>query len=446
MNNIQIKNKTFRAVLLVVLSVMFAVFGASFFGSYQKTETLNVEQETVYAALSGSGTADSPYTISSPAQMVEFAGLVNGGNSYSGKYFILTADIDLSGKVWTPIGDKPSSGTAHPFAGIFDGNGCTITGLTINMTLNVPCYGLFGYVKGSSASNRAIIRNVKLEGVNINGSSASYSGAVVGYAENAYILDCSSAGNVTSSGSYSVGGVLGYSGSNVTVKGCYSYASVKSGSYAGGIVGRTASSSTIAVKQCFFGGNLTGSASYTGGIVGSAGSSIIINDVFGGDYGYKGGTSTKYVVTDKANWITDVTDKNGNTLMSYYVTIDSSKKVLKGVGNIVVAYKNYQFQSGAYNTTTPVDKQEALLYSLTSKNTANDASATTTLDNSCNLYSEKSQTTITKSNYTFSKITLSRVNGAASKTAFASAKFLGMGFTCNDLLINIKMTAHLVEI
>ena len=48
--------------------------------------------------------SEDVYEVSSAAQLARVAGQVNGGDSFSGKTVKLTADIDLNGKEWTPIG------------------------------------------------------------------------------------------------------------------------------------------------------------------------------------------------------------------------------------------------------------------------------------------------------------------------------------------------------
>ncbi len=45
---------------------------------------------------SGSGTETDPYEISTAADLQQLATDVNGGNTYSGSYFKVTANIDLS--------------------------------------------------------------------------------------------------------------------------------------------------------------------------------------------------------------------------------------------------------------------------------------------------------------------------------------------------------------
>ena len=50
------------------------------------------------------GTKDDPYRISTDLQLAKLAHDVTNGETYHGKYFKLTADIDLSQGKWMPIG------------------------------------------------------------------------------------------------------------------------------------------------------------------------------------------------------------------------------------------------------------------------------------------------------------------------------------------------------
>ena len=131
----------------------------------------------------------------------------------------LTADIDLTGKEWTPIGDNDNR-----YTGTFDGGNYTITGLTVNQE-GTNYVGLIGFI-GSDGT----VKNVKLENVNITGSY--YVGGVVGY-NSGSVTACTSSGSV--SGSYYVGGVVG--GNFGTVTACTSSGSVSGSIYVGGVVG-----------------------------------------------------------------------------------------------------------------------------------------------------------------------------------------------------------------
>ena len=154
----------------------------------------------------------------------------------------LTADIDLTGKDWTPIGTN----FYNSYTGTFDGGGHTITGLTF--TTNDEYAGLFGWL------NRAgTVKNVVMEGVQIT-SHQIYGGSiggVVGYSWGT-IENCSVSGSV--SGTVYVGGVVGAQiGGSIT--GCSSSATVKGTVDVGGVAGQTNSSATL--TACYATGNVT---------------------------------------------------------------------------------------------------------------------------------------------------------------------------------------------
>ena len=99
-------------------------------------------------------------TIGSADQLKAFRDSVNSGDPYSGKTVKLTADIDVSGTDWTPIGagTRKSSGAAAgstPFSGTFDGAGHTVSGVAISTTPDADyALGFFGIVDGSSGTAR----------------------------------------------------------------------------------------------------------------------------------------------------------------------------------------------------------------------------------------------------------------------------------------------------
>ena len=154
----------------------------------------------------------------------------------------LTADINLTGKDWTPIGTDYD----NSYKGTFDGGGHTITGLTF--TTNDEYAGLFGWL------NRAgTVKNVVMEGVQIT-SNQIYGGSiggVVGYSWGT-IENCSVSGSV--SGTVYVGGVVGAQ-IDGSITGCSSSATVKGMVDVGGVAGQTNSSATL--TACYATGNVT---------------------------------------------------------------------------------------------------------------------------------------------------------------------------------------------
>lgn len=167
---------------------------------------------------------DGGYEIYSAKGLQWLAEQVNGGNNFSGKTITLTADIDLDGIDWRPIGNV----TSYPgitFAGTFDGGEHTISNLTTsdNTTAHASA-GLFGSITGK-------VRNLKLENVNV--SSSHYAGAIVGYSSAGVGMEISNChvngGTIVSSpeavnGGHDngdkVGGIIGYTVAGNVVKGC----------------------------------------------------------------------------------------------------------------------------------------------------------------------------------------------------------------------------------
>lgn len=234
------------------------------------------------AAIAGNGTQASPYKITSEADLAQLATNVNAGESYSGKYFTVTANITLNDD-HTPIGTKD-----HPFSGIFNGNNKTITSLTVWVD---DYAALFGYVKN------ATISNVKIKKGDIYASS--YVGGIAAYAENSKIENCQFAGDVygdnyvggivgliasgsikncsTDSSSFvvgytkSTGGIAGSSAA--TVSDCINNASVEGRAVVGGIIGE-AKASTI--SSCINNGSVTATSTNCGGIAGTTKANITL--------------------------------------------------------------------------------------------------------------------------------------------------------------------------
>ena len=228
-------------------------------GEYTYTVSLAAAKDLGYTIES-----NGSYTVYNADGLMNIAELVNGGKTDIN--ITLTADIDLTGKDWTPIGTDYD----NSYKGTFDGGGHTITGLTF--TTNDEYAGLFGWL------NRAgTVKNVVMEGVQIT-SNQIYGGSiggVVGYSWGT-IENCSVSGSV--SGTVYVGGVVGVQiGGSIT--GCSSSATVKGMVDVGGVAGQTNSSATL--TACYATGNViiemdTKKNIAGGGLVGmNAGSSLL---------------------------------------------------------------------------------------------------------------------------------------------------------------------------
>lgn len=139
---------------------------------------------------------DNPLWISTFQELKEFATNVNSGRTkYDGKYIKLQNDITLSGE-WTPIG---LNGTKH-FAGHFDGNGKTISGLSITKGAGKSKYGFFGWLQN------ATIKDLTVEGsIDFIAKNTGFDvGGVIGQATN-----CTLHGTICSNVSIQVSGMVG---------------------------------------------------------------------------------------------------------------------------------------------------------------------------------------------------------------------------------------------
>ena len=177
----------------------------------------------------------------------------------------LTADINLTGKDWTPIGTDYD----NSYKGTFDGGGHTITGLTF--TTNDQYAGLFGCL-----GKAGTVKNVVMDGIQITcNHRLGFAGGVAGFSDGT-IENCSVSGSV--SGTVYVGGVVGaqWEGS---ITGCSSSATVKGMVGVGGVVGQTNEGATL--TACYATGNVTLEINSQkilsgGGLVGfNAGSSVL---------------------------------------------------------------------------------------------------------------------------------------------------------------------------
>ena len=153
----------------------------------------------------------------------------------------LTADIDLTGKTWTPIGDGSMS--KYGYQGTFDGQGHRITGLAI--TTDNPqgeSAALFGGIGGNGE-----VKNLQLVDVDFN---VIQNGVASGIAMSNYgtITACSVTGDLSSTGGY-VGGIAT---SNIgSIIGCWFDGNLTSGLGNGGIAGLNYST----ITACYYGQN-----------------------------------------------------------------------------------------------------------------------------------------------------------------------------------------------
>ncbi len=198
------------------------------------------------------GTAVNPFQIAAAAQLALLANNANVGSVYSsGKYFILTADIDLAIHFWVPVAE---------FKGNFDGQNHTIQNLTINNS-GADFQGLFGWLKSG-----AQIARVGLINANVTGYQNI--GALAGRATDATIDRCYSSGIVNAYGF--TGGLLGVADTALTLAHSWSSCTVTSRvnsdlGQSGGLVG-SLQDGIFSISNSFATGNVTGWEN-TGGLI-----------------------------------------------------------------------------------------------------------------------------------------------------------------------------------
>ena len=180
----------------------------------------------------------------------------------------LTADIDLTGKDWTPIGES------RGYTGTFDGQGHSITGLAI--TTN-STGGENAVLFGSVGSN-GTVKNLQLKDVNCD---VQQNGVAGGIANSNYgtITACSVTGEIKANN---------------------------------GAAGGIAVINFGTITACWFDGNLT--TSYDNGGIAAYNYSTITTCFYGGNAGHgaynQGGTIDATKVDDDESWQTAVTDMN----------------------------------------------------------------------------------------------------------------------------------------
>ena len=236
---------------------------------------------------------ESSLTISTPEQLAGLAKLVNvismdknyrfstyNPVDFKEKTIILTNNINLAGKEWTPIGRMEPMGshaTHKPtFLGTFDGGGYTISNMTIEECTDYYI-GLFGTASGPDA----VIKSVNITDAMIEASGKN-AGGIVGSISSVMVYDCTFSGSINNIGT-NTGGIVGDMGKGTVMK-CTSNARVigapSSSDFfqfcvVGGIVGGIGNGE---VKNCTSNGSVIGnggSNTFVGGVIGNSRNSTI---------------------------------------------------------------------------------------------------------------------------------------------------------------------------
>lgn len=169
-NNTQ--NKKFR-ILLGILT-LWLMCGQTLWA--QTTNKYYSIDSYANSYAGGDGSKTNPYEIATAEQLAKLARDVNNGNTpqaFLGKYFKLTADIDLSDGIWMPIGKYYNKGYGNGdnrlFFGKFDGNGHVIKNMHIQWegTEAWSAWGLFSTLQGASSTNLTTVTNLIIENATV---------------------------------------------------------------------------------------------------------------------------------------------------------------------------------------------------------------------------------------------------------------------------------------
>lgn len=169
-NNTQ--NKKFR-ILLGILTLWLMCGQTLWAQPTNKYYSIDIYANS-YAG--GDGSKTNPYEIATAEQLAKLASDVNNGNTpqaFLGKYFKLTADINLSGGIWMPIGKYYNYGNVNNrlFFGKFDGNGHVIKNMHIQWEdaddNAKSVWGLFSTLQGESSTNLTTVTNLIIENASV---------------------------------------------------------------------------------------------------------------------------------------------------------------------------------------------------------------------------------------------------------------------------------------
>ena len=230
----------------------------------------------------GDGSEQNPFLIENEAQLSHLQQTVTAGETYQGKYFRMTADLDMGGKQMPSIGHYNDYTTqenpelvreSKVFRGTFDGDFHTIDNLTIVSNNAEATLGGLGLFEVSYPETR--ICNLTLgQGVTVEGSEFDNVGGFVGYSAGGNVENCRILGTVNGGG-MNVGGIVGSVEESMTITGCVNAGRLVGHSFAGGIVGYANLSK---IQNCYSSAVISCPlASWVGGILGWAVESTVNN-------------------------------------------------------------------------------------------------------------------------------------------------------------------------
>ena len=197
----------------------------------------------------GTGTQEDPWLITSQEDLISLAEFLNSGNAETfdtenagvgnchGYYFKQTADIDLTGVSWEPIGYSGS----YYFAGNYDGGGHSITNAVSTGKVDPDGFataGIFGWVAFGSVENLHV-KNANFVATGQN--NYSYVGGIAGVCYGSSIKNCSvensSLESRRNNNNNCAGSIVGYSTGGTFEKCAAENNQIRTMAYGGGFVG-----------------------------------------------------------------------------------------------------------------------------------------------------------------------------------------------------------------
>lgn len=220
--------------------------------SYTDNDVTKTDTTTIKVEDKGYTVDGNTYKVSTAHGLEFVADLVNGGKTDID--ITLTGNIDLTGETWTPIGSGFSSNTSYQ--GTFDGQGYSITGLTITTnSTGGQNATLFNYI-GSGGT----VKNLQVE-VNYNVRQNGAAGGIA-YTNYGTITACSVTGNITAS-SGAIGGIAVNNFDTGIITACWFDGDLTTTYDNGGI----AAYNYGTITACFYGGNAGHGANNQGGTI-----------------------------------------------------------------------------------------------------------------------------------------------------------------------------------
>jgi hypothetical protein len=241
----------------------------------------------------GDGSSASPFQIQTADHLLYLSS--TSAKPDWDKHFVQTADIDLTGCDWTPIGwiRQPWTDSTHAFTGHYDGGGMKISKVSVDM--NEDYLGLFGVVRGGSFARMEIDIKIRAASngwsvggligmiyspdpvtitdvsatVDVDVAGSNVGGLVGDTYDNglvATISDVTISGSVEADGGQ-LGGVIGAGFAGFQITNADVTASLDGSGLVGGLVG-WAGSTHSTISAATFSGTVAGAADFVGGLVG----------------------------------------------------------------------------------------------------------------------------------------------------------------------------------